>query len=124
MAEAFLKSLDSSLDVVSAGTHPSNEVHPKAIQVMQELGIDISSNRPQSVDLFTQQSFDFLITVCGGAKETCPVFSGHVKKRLHIGFDDPAEVEGEASFILSEFRRIRDEIKKEFELFLLEIEKS
>ena len=114
MAEGFLKSFDKDLYVVSAGTEPSNEVHLKAIQVMKEVGIDISGGKPKSVNEFLNESFDFVITVCDSAKETCPVFTGKVKHRLHIGFDDPAEATGTEEFILSEFRRIRDEIKRDF----------
>ena len=114
MAEGFLKSFDKNLYVVSAGTAPSKEIHPKAVQVMKEVGIDISSGKPKPVNEFLNESFDYVITVCGGAKESCPVFTGEVKHRLHIGFDDPAEVEGTEEYILSEFRRIRDEIKRDF----------
>ena len=114
MAEGFLKSFDKNLYVVSAGTAPSKEVHPKAVQVMKEVGIDISSGKPKPVNEFLNESFDYVITVCGGAKESCPVFTGEVKHRLHIGFDDPAEVKGTEEYILSEFRRIRDEIKRDF----------
>lgn len=117
MAEGFLSTLDSRLDVVSAGTEPSDRVHPKAIQVMQEEGIDLSKHQPKSVNIFINQSFDYLITVCGGAKESCPTFTGKVKTRLHIGFDDPAEVRGDSDFILSEFRRVRNEIKEMFHQF-------
>jgi len=117
MAEGFLKTFDSSLEVVSAGTEPSGNVHPKAIQVMHEEGIDISNGYPKNVSEFLDESFDYVITVCGGAKESCPMFAGEVKHRLHIGFDDPAEATGTENFILSEFRRIRDEIKRDFRKF-------
>jgi len=117
MAEGFLKLFNSKWEVVSAGTEPSNMVHPKAIQVMNEIGIDISKGRPKSVNEFLEQEFDYVITVCGGAKENCPVFSGKVKNRIHIGFDDPAEAVGSDEFILSEFVRIRDEIKRDFSKF-------
>ncbi len=117
MAEGFLKSFDKYIYVVSAGTEPSNKVHPKAIEVMKEVGIDLSEGRPKSVNEFLNKSFDYVITVCGGAKETCPMFTGEVKKRIHIGFDDPAKVKGTEDFILSEFRRIRDEIKRDFSKF-------
>jgi arsenate reductase len=119
MAEGFLKSFDSKLKVVSAGTEPSGQVHPKAVKVMAELGIDLSNSSPKSVNEFTEKSFDYVITVCGGAKESCPMFNGEVKKRLHIGFDDPAEATGTEEFILSEFRRIRDEIQRDFKYFYL-----
>jgi len=114
MGEGFLKSFDPKLEVVSAGTEPSERVHPKAIQVMKEEGIDISNSRPKNVSGFLKESFDYVITVCGGAKESCPAFTGNVKHRIHIGFDDPAEATGSEDFIYSEFIRIRNEIKRDF----------
>lgn len=117
MAEGFLKSFDSKLQVVSAGTEPGSEVHPKAIQVMKELNIDISKKHPKPVNEFLDKSFDYVITVCGGAKETCPMFTGEVINSLHIGFDDPAEATGTEEFILLEFRSIRDQIQKDFKKF-------
>ncbi len=114
MAEGFLKSFGDEFEVVSAGTEPSNEVHPLAIKVMLEEGIDLSSSKTKSVNKFLNKEFDYVITVCGGAKETCPAFVGKVKNRIHIGFDDPAEAEGTNEYILSEFIRIRDEIKRDF----------
>lgn len=120
MAEGFLKSFNSELEVYSAGTNPSNQVHPKAIRVMKEVGIDISKNYPKMVDQFLNESFDYVITVCDNAKETCPVFIGKVGKQLHIGFEDPAEATGTEGEIISEFRRIRDEIKNDFYKFYKE----
>lgn len=117
MAEGYLKSFDNRLDVISAGTKPGGEIHPKTVQVMKEEGIDLSLNKPKSVSDFLNKEFDYVITVCDGAKESCPVFTGKVKNRLHIGFEDPAEVAGSEDFILSEFRRIRDEIKRGFKNF-------
>ena len=114
MAEGFLKSFDENLKVFSAGTNPSVQVHPKAVFVMKEVGVDLSNNYPKNVDEFLNDTFDFVITVCDNAKETCPVFIGKVKHHLHIGFEDPAEAKGKEKVILNEFRRIRDEIKKEF----------
>lgn len=118
MAEAFLRSFDQDLEVFSAGTAPSDQVHPKAVLVMQELGIDLSDHFPQQVAEYLDQSFDYVITVCGHARENCPVFMGEVKQRLHIGFDDPAEATGTESEILEEFRRIRDEIREQMQAFL------
>lgn len=115
MAQGFLQSLDRNLQVFSAGTEPAKQINAKAVEVMREIGIDISHHTPKHVDQYINESWDYLITVCGGANETCPAFSGKVKNRLHIGFEDPAEAKGTEEFILSEFRRIRDEIKKEFE---------
>jgi len=121
MAEGFLKSFDKNLEVNSAGTEPSNQVHPKAIQVMSELDIDLNKGFPKSVDDFLDQNFEYVITVCGDAKETCPTFLGNVKNNIHIGFDDPANAVGSEEEIYSEFRRIRDEIRKEFSKFYLGI---
>jgi arsenate reductase len=121
MAEGFLKSFDQELEVFSAGTKPSPQVHPKAIQVMNEIGIDLSKNFPKMVDQFLNDSFDYVITVCDNAKETCPLFIGKVGKQLHIGFEDPADAIGTEEEILSAFRRIRDEIKNDFYKFYSEI---
>lgn len=117
MAEGYLKEFDSKLEVHSAGTAPSHEVHPKAVVVMQEIGIDLSTNYPKKVDEFLEQEFDYVISVCGGAKESCPTFSGKVKHHKHIGFDDPADAIGTEEEIYNEFRRIRDEIKRDFHAF-------
>ena len=114
MAEGFLKSFDRELEVYSAGTTPAARVHPKTIAVMKEAGIDLSYNVPQNVDQFLSHSFDLVITVCDQARETCPVFSGKVLKRLHIGFEDPAAVSGTEEEILAVFRKVRDEIKSAF----------
>ncbi|QKG80761.1 arsenate reductase ArsC [Tenuifilum thalassicum] len=120
MAEGFLKSFDNQLVVESAGTEPASHVNPYAIKVMSELGIDISKNKPKLVDQFINDEWDYVITVCDNAKETCPAFFGKVKHRLHIGFEDPAEAKGTEEFILNEFRRIRDLIKEDFEKFYTE----
>lgn len=112
-----MKSFDSELDVYSAGTNPSKQVHPKAIQVMKEIGIDLSKNYPKMVDKFLNESFDFVVTVCDNAKETCPVFIGKVGKQLHIGFEDPADATGKEEVILSVFRNVRDKIKNDFYTF-------
>lgn len=121
MAEGFLKSFDPSLEVVSAGTKAASRVHPKAIQVMSEVGIDLSKNYPKMVDQFLSQPFDYVITVCDNAKETCPIFVGNVKHRLHIGFDDPAEAKGTEEEILAVFRRVRNEIRDKFHTFYTSI---
>lgn len=120
MAEAFLKSFDSKLEVYSAGTAPASKVHPKAVQVMKEVGIDISSNRTKTVQQFLSQSFDYVITVCDNARETCPFFTGKVEHRLHMGFEDPAEATGSGAEILGVFRKVRDRIKTEFEKLYME----
>ncbi len=117
MAEAFLRSFDPALEVFSAGTRPAERVHPLAVKVMKELNIDISANRPKSVDAFIRNSFDYVITVCDNAKETCPIFLGKVQHRVHIGFDDPAEAKGSPEQVLIEFRQVRDEIRNGFHEF-------
>ncbi len=114
MAEGFLKSFDPTLEIFSAGTKVAPKVSSKAIQVMNEIGIDLSKNFPKTVDQFLPESFDYVITVCDNAKESCPIFFGNVKHRLHIGFDDPADATGSEEEILSIFRRVRDEIKINF----------
>jgi len=117
MAEGFLRDFDENLYVRSAGTNPSAKVHPKAILVMAEIGIDISNSKPENVDKYLDKEWDYVITVCDNAKESCPVFLGKVKQQLHIGFEDPAEAAGSESEILVVFIRVRDEIKNEFRLF-------
>lgn len=114
IAEAFLKSFNKNLEVHSAGTIPTEKVNPFAIKVMQEIGLDISQNKPKSVNEFLSQQFDYVITVCNGAKESCPLFTGKVKNRLHIGFKDPAEAIGTESQIMEVFRKVRNQIKNEF----------
>jgi len=114
MAEGFLKSFDKNLEVFSAGTKPAEKVNPFAVKAMKEIGIDISKGIAENVDIFVHQSFDYVITVCDNAKETCPVFIGDVKHHLHIGFDDPADAVGTEQEVMPVYRRVRDEIKKEF----------
>lgn len=122
MAHGFMQSLDDSLTVCSAGTKPAERVHPLAIKVMNEVGIDISSHTPQCVENYLYDTWDYVITVCGGANENCPAFIGNVGHRIHIGFEDPSKCEGKEEYILSEFRRVRDEIKKSFyNLYNMEI---
>ena len=114
MAHGFLKSFDKRLDVFSAGTAPAAQVNSNAVRVMGELGIDISAHTPTHVDEYTGMEWDYVITVCGGAREVCPAFTGIVKKRMHIGFDDPSDATGTPDYIRSEYLRVRDEIKNSF----------
>jgi arsenate reductase len=114
MAHGFLQSFDHNLYVCSAGTEASGKLNPKAVEVMIEAGIDISHHTSDSVDMYLNEEWDYVITVCGGANETCPAFFGKVKNRLHIGFDDPSHATGTEEFIHSEFIRVRDEIKSSF----------
>jgi arsenate reductase len=120
MAEAFLRSLDRRLDVSSAGTAPAAVVHPKAIQVMAEIGVAMTGARPKHVDAFLSRPFDYVITVCDNARESCPFFTGEVRHRLHFGFDDPAGAAGTDPQILDEFRRVRDLIRTRFTVFYRE----
>ncbi|MEO6694975.1 MAG: arsenate reductase ArsC [Ignavibacteria bacterium] len=119
MAEAFLRSFDSTLEVNSAGTSPAKEINPYTVKVMKEAGIDVSKAVPKDVAKFTSESFDFVVTVCDNAKEMCPVFTGKVKKHLHLGFVDPADAKGTEEEILNEYREIREEIKTTFKQFYM-----
>jgi arsenate reductase len=118
MAEGFLKSFDPELEVYSAGTKPAEKVNPFAVKAMKEVGIDISNGVAEDVDKYLSLSFDYVITVCDNAKETCPVFMGEVKHRLHIGFDDPAEAVGTEEEVMPVYRKVRDEIKRDFYEFV------
>jgi len=110
MAEGLLNTLfKSKYQAFSAGIIPK-QVNPYAIEVMKELGIDISDNRSKSIEEFRDITFDFVVTVCDNAKETCPFFPG--KKILHKGFEDPANFNGEIKETLSVFRKVRDKIKQ------------
>ncbi len=117
IAHGFLQSFDKSLKVFSAGTEPAYRVNRNAIQVMSEVGIDISKHNPTNVSKYLNEEWDYVITVCGGANETCPAFIGKVKHRWHLGYNDPAEAQGTEEEILNEFRKIRDEIKQGFKSF-------
>ncbi len=117
MAQGFLKSFDSSIEVFSAGTFPSSKVNPLAIKVMSEVGIDISESTPKSVDQYLNDKWDYVITVCDDVNETCPVFYGDVKHRLHYGFEDPSKFVGPEDQKVVEFRKIRDQIKTGFNSF-------
>src|SRR5215213_1046010 len=116
MAEGLLRQLAGDrFDVASAGVSPT-EVRPEAITAMRELGIDISQHRSKSVDEFSGQQFDYVITVCDNANEQCPIFPGQTK-RIHWSFDDPAAAEGDQAARLAVFRRVRDEIDERLRLF-------
>lgn len=117
MAEAILRAFHPKLEVFSAGTAASKEVHPKAVIVIKELGLSLANMYPKNVDTFLSDAFDYVITVCDGAKETCPVFTGKVKERLHIGFPDPAEAKGTEEEIFAVFRQVRDGILRDFFTF-------
>ena len=119
MAEALVNhDLGDRFEAFSAGTVPTAP-RPEAVAVLAELGIDHSRARSKSIDEFADQTFDFVITLCDGANETCPLFFGGIR-REHLGFTDPARAEGTPDEILSAFRRVRDEIRRTVEEYLLE----
>lgn len=103
MAHGFLQSFDKNIEVYSGGTDPAAQINAKAVEVMKEVGIDISSHVPTHVNTYLDQEWDYVITVCGGANKSCPAFTGKVGKRLHIGFDDPSHATGTPEFIEAEF---------------------
>lgn len=125
MAHGFLQSFDKNIQVYSAGTHPAEKVNPLAVETMADVGIDISRHIPTNVTAYLCETWDYVITVCSNAQETCPVFNGNVGKRLHIGFDDPSEAKGTSEFIKREFEKVRNEIKNEFaKFYITEIKKQ
>jgi arsenate reductase len=117
IAEGILKrSAGNLIDVQSAGSNPAGYVHSKAIQVMKEIGIDISGHRSKHLDKFLNRKIETVITVCGNADQACPIFPGQVN-RYHWGFDDPANATGSEVEILAVFRNTRDEIQRVFEAY-------
>ncbi|WP_299582961.1 arsenate reductase ArsC [uncultured Sunxiuqinia sp.] len=120
MAHGFLQSFNPELTVCSAGTEASGKLNQQAVAAMKEIGLDISHHTSDSVEKYLNDEWDYVITVCGGANESCPAFTGKVKHRLHIGFDDPSHAVGTDEFIWSEFIRVRDEIKERFWKFYTE----
>lgn len=112
MAHGFMESFDSSLHVFSAGTEPAERVNPMAVEAMAEAGLDIGEHTPHNVSEYLGEAWDYVITVCGGANENCPLFTGTVGTRVHIGFDDPSHASGTPEFIAGEFRRVREEIRR------------
>ena len=119
MAEGLINArLRDRFEAHSAGTQPSGYVHPKAVAVMAELGIDLSQNASKSTDLFQGQYFDIVITVCDSAKESCPIWLEQAGQKVHIGFDDPAEATGSDEEVTAVFRRVRDEIADQILGFL------
>jgi len=115
MAEGLLRHLGGeSFEAFSAGTHPKG-LHPRSIEAMEELGIDISRQTSKDVSIYINEQFDYVITVCDRAKQQCPVFPG--AEPIHWGFDDPAEAPSNRQ--METFRRVRDEIQQRLRLFLL-----
>ncbi len=117
LAEGILRAKAGGLlDVQSAGSKPAGFVHPLAIQVMEEIGIDISDHRSKHLDEFLDKKIETVITVCGNADQACPLFPGQLN-RHHWGFLDPAKAEGNLNEQLQVFREVRDEIRRVFEAY-------
>ena len=117
MAEGILRAAAGDLIAVhSAGSKPAGYVHPKAIQVLKEIGVDISSHTSKHMNDFLDRKITTVITVCGNADQACPMYPGQVN-RHHWGFEDPAHAKGTDEEILNEFRRVRDQIQLVFEAY-------
>jgi arsenate reductase len=117
LAEGILRAAAGDLiEVASAGSKPAGYVHPKSIEVLKEIGIDISNHSSKHLEEFLGRNVDTVITVCGNADQACPMFPGQVH-RFHWGFDDPAHATGTEEQVLNEFRRVRDQIRLVFEAY-------
>jgi arsenate reductase len=117
LAEGILRHVAGDLfEVYSAGSNPAGHVHPKAVAVMKEIGIDISAHTSKHMNQFLDQKIDTVITVCGKADQDCPMFPGQVN-RYHWGFDDPAHAQGAEEEVLNVFRRVRDQIRLVFSAY-------
>ena len=117
LAEGILRAAAGDLiEVASAGSKPAGYVHPKSIEVMREIGIDISGHTSKHLEEFLNRPVDTVITVCGNADQACPMFPCQLN-RFHWGFDDPAHAQGTEEQVLNEFRRVRDQICLVFEAY-------
>ena len=116
IAEGFLKKYRSNWEIKSAGTDPKG-LNPITVKVMLEKGIDISDQKSKSLDQFINSKFDYVITVCNNAKESCPLFPGKAKI-IHWNFEDPAEVKGSIDEKLFAFRKVRDKIEQKIKEFI------
>jgi arsenate reductase len=117
LAEGILRAAAGDvLEVASAGSKPAGYVHPLAIRVMQEIGLDLSGHHSKHMNDFLTRPVQTVITVCGNADQACPMFPGQVH-RYHWGFDDPAHATGTEGEQLAVFRRVRDEIRRVFEAY-------
>lgn len=114
MAEGLLRAAaGDTIEVLSAGSKPAGHIHPRAVQVLSEIGIDISDHRSKSMNEFLDRTIDTVITVCGNADQACPMYPGQMN-RHHWGFDDPSHTQGTEEEIMADFRRVRDEIQRVF----------
>jgi arsenate reductase len=124
MAEGILRAGAGDLiEVHSAGSKPAGYVHPKAIQVLQEIGIDITGHTSKHMNEFLERDITTVITVCGNADQACPTYPGQVN-RHHWGFDDPAHAKGTDEEVLTEFRRVRDQIALVFNAYAAGLRES
>ena len=118
MAQGWLQSFDKSLTVCSAGISPAIEVHPLAVQTLASSGIDISHHKPEAVEEYIDEPWDYVITVSRDAEENCPAFTGKVRNLIHSNFYNPARAKGTPESIANEFRRISNQIKmKMYDLY-------
>lgn len=117
MAEAFLKRTDRSLEVFSAGLHPDENADPMAVEVMMEIGIDISNMKPKSYHEFEGKEFDYIITLCDGTKDKIDMVNIQSKHHIHLGFEDPRKAYCTDEQLIFLYRDIRDEIKNELDYF-------
>ncbi len=117
MAEAFLQRMNPELEVFSAGLHPDDRTDRLAIDVMNEIGIDISMKQPKGFREYTGKSFDFLITLCDGTKDKITTVDIQAQHKIHLGFEDPKKANYPEDQLISIYREIRDEIKNELEYF-------
>ena len=117
LAEGILQRAAGDLiEVHSAGSHPAGYVHPLAIKVLAEIGLDIADHTSRHMNEFLNRPVTTVITVCGNADQACPIFPGQAS-RYHWGFDDPAQATGTDEEVLAVFRRVRDEIRRVFEAY-------
>ncbi len=117
LAEGILRAAAADLfEVASAGSKPAGYVHPKAVAVMQEIGIDLSTHASKHMNEFLHRQVDTVITVCGNADQACPIYPGQMN-RYHWPFEDPAHAQGSDDAVLSVFRSVRDQIRLVFEAY-------
>jgi len=121
MAEAFLQKLDKSLEVFSAGLHPDDNTDPMAVEVMKEIGIDISKKKPKSYHEFEAMEFDYLITLCDGTKDKIETVNIRAKHHIHLGFEDPKKAFCPEEQLIYLYQDIRDEIRNELDYFYVHV---
>ena len=121
LAEGILRvAVEDAVEVASAGSHPAGYVHPVAVEVMHEIGIDIRGHTSKHLNEFLERDVQTVITVCGNIDQACPMFPGQVEKH-HWPFEDPAKAEGTEEEIRGVFRRVRDEIGDKFVAYAREL---